>query len=161
MNVPKDLQSVARALARMDECRAGCDAGDPFYADAAAWDTIRAHIAAAPSPTPGVFPLEIVSDPTLPEGVVSARIGGREVGRIEPTSPVEASGREVWLAGLLDRIESAMKRIEDGHGLRRIPADPTDVDLVLAECRDYITGKAPPFWLATPTAEPNKENDRG
>jgi hypothetical protein len=55
--------------------------------------------------------------------------------------------------GIVSRIEAAMQRIQDGHGLRRIPADPTDVDLVLAECRAVFTGKWPPFWIkdaATP-----------
>lgn len=33
------------ALARMDECRSGCDAGDPFYADVRAWDRLRPIIA--------------------------------------------------------------------------------------------------------------------
>ena len=40
--VPAELTS---ALARMDECRAGCDAGDPFYADPRAWDIVRVHLA--------------------------------------------------------------------------------------------------------------------
>lgn len=44
--VPVEL---AAALARMDECRAGCDAGDPFYADPKAWDIVRAHFAKQPA----------------------------------------------------------------------------------------------------------------
>lgn len=44
--VPAEL---AAALARMDECRAGCDAGDPFYADPKAWDIVRAHFAQQPA----------------------------------------------------------------------------------------------------------------
>jgi len=36
-----EREAVAAALARMDDCRAGCDAGDPFYADVAAWDVLR------------------------------------------------------------------------------------------------------------------------
>lgn len=58
-----------------------------------------------------------------------------------------AKERKDWPPGILDRIAAAMKRIDDGDCPRRIPADPTDVDLVLAELRDYITGKKPPFWL--------------
>lgn len=49
--------------------------------------------------------------------------------------------------GLLDRIESAIKRITDNHAPRRIPADPTDVDLVLAECIAFLEGRWPPFWI--------------
>jgi hypothetical protein len=49
--------------------------------------------------------------------------------------------------GMTDRIDAAIKRIVDGHAPRRIPADVTDVDLVLAEVRAWINGKWPPFWL--------------
>lgn len=35
-----DAEALA-AIKRMDECRAGCDAGDPFYADVHAWDKLR------------------------------------------------------------------------------------------------------------------------
>lgn len=49
--------------------------------------------------------------------------------------------------GLEDRIEAAIKRIVDGHATRRIPADPTDVDLVLAEVLALIRGSWPPFWI--------------
>ena len=54
-----------------------------------------------------------------------------------------------WPAGLIDRIKAAEQRIQDGHALRRIPADPTDVDLVLAEVRYLLEGKQPPFWIDT------------
>jgi hypothetical protein len=70
-----------------------------------------------------------------------------------------------WPAGLIDRIKAAEQRIQDGHAPRRIPADPTDVDLVLAEVRYLLEGKQPPFWINTtpPAAVPmqsveNKEN---
>ncbi len=52
-----------------------------------------------------------------------------------------------WPAGLIDRIKAAEQRIQDGHAPQRIPADPTDVDLVLAEVRHLLEGKQPPFWL--------------
>ena len=42
-------QELAQALRRMDECRAGCDIGEPFYADSAAWDLIRASFAEPPT----------------------------------------------------------------------------------------------------------------
>ena len=54
-----------------------------------------------------------------------------------------------WPAGLIDRIKAAEQRIQDGHAPRRIPADPTDVDLVLAEVRYLLEGKQPPFWIKT------------
>ncbi len=56
-------------------------------------------------------------------------------------------------AGLLERIKAAEQRIHDGHAPRRIPADPTDVDLVLAEVRLWIESKPPPFWLAAAQQE--------
>ena len=54
-----------------------------------------------------------------------------------------------WPAGLIERITAAEQRIQDGHAPRRIPADPTDVDLVLAEVRYLLEGKQPPFWVST------------
>ncbi|MDX4957866.1 hypothetical protein [Delftia acidovorans] len=53
-----------------------------------------------------------------------------------------------WPAGLLDRVKSALERIENNHCIRRIPADPTDPDLVLAEVRYLLEGKTPPFWVS-------------
>lgn len=53
----------------------------------------------------------------------------------------------VWPAGLADRVEAALKRIEDGSCYRRIPADITDPDLVLAEVKALILGRRVPFWL--------------
>lgn len=41
-------------------------------------------------------------------------------------------------AGIVDRIEAAMKRVSLGQAPMRIPADQTDVDLVLAECLGYF-----------------------
>lgn len=38
------------------------------------------------------------------------------------------------LEGIEERIAAATKRITDGHGAMRIPADKTDPDLVLGEC---------------------------
>jgi hypothetical protein len=49
--------------------------------------------------------------------------------------------------GIINRIEAALQRIENGHGIRRIPADPTDPDLVLAECKAFFEGRTPPFWV--------------
>lgn len=53
-----------------------------------------------------------------------------------------------WPPGLVDRVESALKRIENGHSIRRIPADPTDPDLVLAEVKAFLLGKKPPVWVS-------------
>jgi hypothetical protein len=60
--------------------------------------------------------------------------------------------------GMVERIEAALKRIEDGHCIRRIPADPTDPDLVLAEVLAFLQGGPAPFWTpggkqAPPAAE--------
>lgn len=60
-------------------------------------------------------------------------------------------------AGLIDRVKAAEQRIRDNHAPRRIPADPTDVDLVLAEVRLFLEGAEPPFWAAAPSAAAGKE----
>lgn len=39
---------------------------------------------------------------------------------------------------LNERIESALDRIKNGNGQMRIPADPTDPDLVLVACQERI-----------------------
>ena len=52
-----------------------------------------------------------------------------------------------WPPGLLERVKSAEQRIQDDRAPRSIPADPRDVDLVLAEVRMLIEGTWPPFWL--------------
>jgi hypothetical protein len=57
--------------------------------------------------------------------------------------------------GMLDRIKAAEQRIIDGRAPRRIPADVTDVDLVLAEVIAWAEGEPPPFWLA---AAPQRED---
>ena len=65
------------------------------------------------------------------------------------TSPPAQQEPMAWPAGLIERITAAEQRIQDGHAPRRIPADPTDVDLVLAEVRYLLEGKQPPFWVST------------
>lgn len=64
-----------------------------------------------------------------------------------PVSTVEQGEAQPWPAGLLERVKAAEQRIRDGHGSMRIPADPTDPDLVLAEVAALIEGRTPPFWL--------------
>jgi hypothetical protein len=60
--------------------------------------------------------------------------------------------------GMVDRIKSAMDRIQNNHAPRRIPADPTDVDLVLAEVLAHIEGRPAPFWITRASApQPDKE----
>lgn len=39
---------------------------------------------------------------------------------------------------LNERIESALDRIKNGDACMRIPADPTDPDLVLVACQEHI-----------------------
>jgi hypothetical protein len=76
----------------------------------------------------------------------------RELGLdYEPAPATELREQEpvAWPAGLIERIKAAEQRIQDGHAPRRIPADPTDVDLVLAEVRYLLEGKQPPFWVNT------------
>lgn len=64
-----------------------------------------------------------------------------------PVSTVEQGDEKPWPAGLLERVKAAEQRIRDGHGSMRVPADPTDPDLVLAEVAALIEGRTPPFWL--------------
>lgn len=40
------------------------------------------------------------------------------------------------------RIPAALKRITDGHGLMRVPAEDTDLDLVLADCRKALIARS-------------------
>ena len=54
--------------------------------------------------------------------------------------------------GLINRVEEAARRVDNGHALRRIPADPTDVDLVLGEVLAWLKGEPAPFWV--PAAAP-------
>ena len=65
-----------------------------------------------------------------------------------------------WPAGLIERIKAAEQRIQDGHAPRRIPAEPTDVDLVLAEVRYLLEGKQPPFWVHTPPPQRKPLTDK-
>jgi len=57
-----------------------------------------------------------------------------------------ASDRRSLPLELLDRIESALQRHLDDHGPKRIPADPTDSDLVLYDIRQWRQGKPPGWW---------------
>jgi hypothetical protein len=44
---------------------------------------------------------------------------------------------------LLERIDKAIKRITNGEGMMRVPPDPTDPDLVLADCRTALLARHP------------------
>lgn len=48
------------------------------------------------------------------------------------------SGRPLDVAELLPRIDAAIRRITVGEAFMRIPAEPTDPDLVLADCRRLL-----------------------
>lgn len=50
--------------------------------------------------------------------------------------------------GLRGRVDAAITRIANGHGAMRIPAEPTDPDLVLAEVLSLLDHRPIPFWLA-------------
>jgi pyridoxal biosynthesis lyase PdxS len=39
---------------------------------------------------------------------------------------------------LIDRINAALNRIHQGHAAMRIPAEATDHDVVLADCKEHI-----------------------
>lgn len=76
-------------------------------------------------------------------------------GQIAPEQPAAKSVPE----GMIERIHAAMDRIHAGHAPRRIPADPTDIDLVLAEVLAWAQGLKPPFWLEE-SKPATKSNDK-
>lgn len=60
------------------------------------------------------------------------------------TPPVSGwSGKPIDRAELLARIDSAIERITHGEGTMRVPAENTDPDLVLADCKRLL--QAPPL----------------
>lgn len=48
---------------------------------------------------------------------------------------------------LVDRIKEAERRLHQGYATTSIPFNVSDVDLVLAECRLFLSGEEPPFWI--------------
>ena len=50
----------------------------------------------------------------------------------------KAADREAWMKDLNERIDAAILRISNGEGCMRIPAEPTDPDLVLADCKSAL-----------------------
>jgi hypothetical protein len=87
--------------------------------------------------------------------VSAAQDCGQEY-RLPLATPPAAQPAQVTEA-MIERIKAAEQRIADGHALRRIPADPTDPDLVLSEVRLFLQGEPPPFWLATAAQQPGGE----
>lgn len=75
------------------------------------------------------------------------------VDAIDNPAPAPDVARTDWPAGIADRIKAAAQRIQDNRAPRRIPADPTDVDLVLAEVEAYLSGEPAPFWLTAAQQE--------
>ncbi len=69
-------------------------------------------------------------------------------GRSSATPPAAPQVPE----GMAERVEAALDRIHLGQCIRRVPADPTDPDLVLAEVLAFVKGEPAPFWIATPPA---------
>lgn len=48
------------------------------------------------------------------------------------------AGEKLDLSRYEGRIDAAIKRITDGHGAMRVPADENDPDLVLADCKALL-----------------------
>lgn len=63
---------------------------------------------------------------------------------------------EALKALVAHRIPAALKRITDGHGLMRVPAEDTDPDLVLADCKIALE-RMLASQGAPPLAEPDVE----
>ncbi|MFM0163922.1 hypothetical protein PQR39_26345 [Paraburkholderia sediminicola] len=58
------------------------------------------------------------------------------------------------MARLVERIDAAIERITSGNAVMRVPADETDPDLVLAECRRVLhTGTARANYVPDIAAE--------
>ncbi len=62
------------------------------------------------------------------------RVSEQSMSDNEPQPDVLVEARELG-----PRINAAIKRITDGHGAMRIPADKTDPDIVLSEVQQLIT----------------------
>ncbi|MFK4444679.1 hypothetical protein ABH944_004817 [Caballeronia udeis] len=56
-------------------------------------------------------------------------------------SPAASVPHPSVVASLLKRIDSAIDRITSGSSLMRVPAEDTDPDLVLAECRALLSAQ--------------------
>jgi hypothetical protein len=64
---------------------------------------------------------------------------------------------EEQVRALIARIDKAIYRVTHGMGLMRVPADPTDPDLVLADCKAALLAQAQPaVWV--PQHECTPEN---
>ena len=59
--------------------------------------------------------------------------------------------------GMLARLEEAARRIDNGHAPRRIPADPSDLDLVIAEVIAWLKGEPAPFWVPRAAVDTSRE----
>jgi hypothetical protein len=58
---------------------------------------------------------------------------------------------------LRERINAALVRVAHGHAPMRIPADPTDVDLVLADCEKELDALAAQLAAAREALEELRE----
>ena len=63
--------------------------------------------------------------------------------------------------GLLEHLREALRRVENGHSPRRIPANPGDVDLALSEAIAWLEGRPAPFWVKPAAAPSTPEGDGG
>ena len=96
---------------------------------------------------------------SLPDGGAKVEALGRAIARLrgdgeqaQPAPSEQVAASVAVPEGLIHRVEEAARRIESGHAPRRIPADPTDVDLVLGEVLAWLKGEPAPFWV--PAAAP-------
>jgi len=80
----------------------------------------------APAAEPAISPRE-----KYERAVAASR---RELGLPPQEAPIDDE--------LVARIDAALQRVRDGHALMRIPADMTDGDIVLADCRKRIESDA-------------------
>jgi hypothetical protein len=107
------------------------------------WEPKFADLSPTPTPPPAtevrcdaICPEPGAERCELPKGHAGHHDCGGWIWAAAVVQPPPASGEPRTLT---DRIDAAIKRITSGAGAMRIPADPTDPDLVLAECKAALS----------------------
>lgn len=64
------------------------------------------------------------------------------------------------MADILERIDAAIERITSGHAPMRVPAEETDPDLVLSDCREQISELRTALFRERASVPPVGERER-